>query len=87
MCLDPLLAEFVEGEALPVRGIEKGGFWAGLQRVIEEFASRNEAIPAVRDRIQSDLDEWHACHPRPLRDVVDHGQPSAPHVDGQEEVR
>ena len=72
LCVDPLLADFVEEEVLPVCGLEAGVFWAGLERVIEECAPRNEVLLAVRDRIQSDLDEWHAAHPGPLRDAAEY---------------
>jgi len=62
----------LRGAGTGLCGLEAGVFWAGLERVIEECAPRNEVLLAVRDRIQSDLDEWHAAHPGPLRDAAEY---------------
>ncbi|MBV2361398.1 malate synthase G [Thalassococcus sp. CAU 1522] len=57
--VDRVLADFIEAEALPGSGIEAGDFWAALSHLAHEFGPRNAALLAVRDDLQTRIDEWH----------------------------
>ncbi|HHY49367.1 MAG TPA: malate synthase G [Alphaproteobacteria bacterium] len=60
--VDSLLADFVEGEALAGTGIAPDRFWSGLAGIVRDFTPRNRALLAVRDRLQTAIDEWHRAH-------------------------
>ncbi len=62
------LHHFVEREALPGSGLDSQAFWDGFAALIHEFAPRNRALLAERDRLQAALDDWHRAHPGPVRD-------------------
>jgi malate synthase len=55
----PVLKDFVDNEALPGTGLESSAFWAGLSRIVTEFAPRNAALLARRDELQAKIDGWH----------------------------
>ncbi len=55
----PILARFVEEQALPGTGIEPGAFWAGAAGVFARFAPENAALLATRDDLQARIDAWH----------------------------
>ena len=61
------LHQFIEQRVLPGTGVEPAAFWAGFDRIVAEFAPRNTALLAERDRLQAALDEWHRAHPGPVR--------------------
>ena len=62
-----VLAELVEGEALPGTGLASDGFWAGLAQLLDEMAPRNRVLLARRAELQAQLDAWHqARQGRPL---------------------
>ncbi len=60
--VDGLLADFVEREALPGTGIGAGQFWDGMAGLVRDFAPRNRELLAIRDRMQSQIDEWHRAN-------------------------
>jgi malate synthase len=53
------LADFVEREAMPGTGIAPETFWAGLARIIAQFAPENRTLLAERDRLQGEIDSFH----------------------------
>ena len=61
-----VLRRFVEDEVLPGTGVEPDVLWAGLSRLVSEFSPRNRDLLAQRDRLQSELDEWHRANPGPV---------------------
>jgi malate synthase len=61
------LHQFIEQRVLPGTGVEPAAFWSGFDRIVAEFAPRNTALLAERDRLQAALDEWHRAHPGPIR--------------------
>ena len=61
-----VLRRFVEDEVLPGTGVAPEAFWGGLSRLIAEFAPRNRALLAERERLQAALDEWHRANPGPV---------------------
>ncbi|CAB3718035.1 malate synthase G [Paraburkholderia rhynchosiae] len=63
------LDQFVETEALPGTGIDSAAFWSGFDALVHELAPKNRALLAERDRLQSELDNWHRANPGPVRDV------------------
>lgn len=58
--VDPLLAEFINGQLLPQLDMAEADFWAGFEAIIEQFTSRNTALLAERDNIQAQIDAWHS---------------------------
>jgi malate synthase len=57
----PVLFDFIEKEALPGTGIASDAFWRGFSDLANRLAPRNRALLAVRDRLQSQIDEWHTA--------------------------
>lgn len=57
------LADFIEGEALPGTGLEADRFWASLAEIIDRFGPENRRLLDRRDRLQHQIDDWHAAHP------------------------
>jgi malate synthase len=53
------LHAFIEQEALPGSGVTSAAFWSGFAGLIRDFAPRNAALLAERDRLQSAIDAWH----------------------------
>jgi malate synthase len=53
------LAAFVEREAIPGSGVSLEAFWEGLAALVRDFAPRNRALMAERDRLQAEIDGWH----------------------------
>ncbi|WP_349741445.1 malate synthase G [Roseateles cavernae] len=60
---------FIEDRVLPGTGIASRDFWAGFDAIAHELASKNAALLAERDRLQSELDGWHRAHPGPITDM------------------
>ena len=54
----PELKEFAENRALPGTGIEPDAFWKALSDLLHDLAPRNRELLAVRDDLQSRIDEW-----------------------------
>ncbi|MBA4175890.1 MAG: malate synthase G [Leptothrix sp. (in: Bacteria)] len=63
------LVRFVEDEVLPGTGIDAAHLWAGFDAIVRELAPKNAALLAERDRLQVELDTWHAAHPGPIGDM------------------
>ncbi|NML31229.1 malate synthase G [Paraburkholderia antibiotica] len=63
------LDQFVETEALPGSGIDSAAFWSGFDALVHELAPKNRALLAERDRLQTELDNWHRANPGPVRDL------------------
>lgn len=63
------LFQFVEQEALPGTGVDSKAFWSGFDALVHDLAPKNRALLAERDRLQSELDQWHRAHPGPVRDL------------------
>jgi malate synthase len=64
------LFRFVEDKVLPGTGIDSAKFWAGFDAIVNELAPKNAALLAERDRIQTEMDQWHAAHPGPIADMA-----------------
>ncbi len=58
----PVLGDFIEDEALPGTGIAAHTYWAGLARLVAEFAPKITAQLALRDALQAKIDAYHLAH-------------------------
>ncbi len=56
-----VLANFVETRALVGVGIEADALWAGLSKLLADFAPRNTALLAKREDLQAQIDAWHVA--------------------------
>lgn len=59
LSVDAVLAGFVEEMALPGTGVEAQRFWDGLAGAVAEIGAENRRLLAVREDLQSRIDEWH----------------------------
>ncbi|CAI3800252.1 Malate synthase G [Pseudomonas sp. MM223] len=66
----PILQRFIEDEVLPGTGIEAAPFWQGFSTLVHDLAPQNRALLAERERLQTELDNWHRQHPGPIRDMA-----------------
>ncbi|MCH8181149.1 MAG: malate synthase G [Proteobacteria bacterium] len=64
------LFRFIEDKVLPGTGVDSAKFWAGFDQIVADLAPRNAALLAERDRIQTEMDAWHAAHPGPIQDMA-----------------
>ncbi len=55
----PVLADFIEQQALAGLGIDAGSFWAGVAEIFARHARENIVLLARRDEMQARLDDWH----------------------------
>ena len=62
-----VLATFIENEVLPGTGIDADAFWQGFDAIVHDLSPRNAALLDERDRLQTQLDAWHAKHPGPIK--------------------
>jgi len=59
LSVDPVLARFVETEALPGTGVAAQAFWDGLAKAVTEIGAENRALLARREDLQAQIDGWH----------------------------
>jgi len=64
------LHRFIEDKVLPGTGVASAAFWTGFDAIVREFAPKNLALLAERDRLQSELDSCHKANPGPIRDLA-----------------
>lgn len=67
--VDANLAKFVDEEAIPGTGVDSASFWKGFDAIVHDLAPKNRALLAERDRLQTELDNWHRSTPGPVRDL------------------
>jgi malate synthase len=60
--VDARLADFIDKQVLAPLGRDVGTFWAGFAALAAQFAPRNAALLAKRDRLQAQIDSWHTAH-------------------------
>jgi malate synthase len=63
------LYRFIEDKVLPGTGVDGDTFWKGFDSIVADLAPRNLALLTERDRLQTELDQWHKSHPGPIRDM------------------
>ncbi|WP_108125017.1 malate synthase G [Saccharospirillum mangrovi] len=54
------LHRLVAEEMTPGTGIEPAQLWQQLEAIVEDLTPRNDALLRERDRLQAQLDQWHA---------------------------
>ena len=64
-----VLQRFIEDRVLPGTGIETQAFWQGFDAIVADLAPRNAALLAERDRLQTELDQWHRANPGPITNM------------------
>ncbi|HWJ96067.1 MAG TPA: malate synthase G, partial [Telluria sp.] len=65
-----VLYRFIEDQVLPGTGIDSAAFWKGFDAIAHDLAPKNAALLAERDRLQTELDNWHRAHPGPIADMA-----------------
>ncbi|MFI5447987.1 malate synthase G [Polaromonas sp. UC242_47] len=63
------LYRFVEDQVLPGTGVASDTFWAGFDAIVADLAPKNIALLAERDRLQTEMDNWHKAHPGAIQDM------------------
>ncbi|MCM2252276.1 MAG: malate synthase G [Ramlibacter sp.] len=63
------LHRFIEDKVLPGTGVDSATFWKGFDAIVADLAPRNIALLAERDRLQTEIDQWHKSHPGPIQDM------------------
>jgi hypothetical protein len=61
------LHQFIDTQVLPGTGVDSAAFWKGFDAIVADLAPANIALLAERDRLQTELDDWHKAHPGPIR--------------------
>lgn len=56
------LFDFVNNRALPGTGVDQDQFWSGFADVLGKFAPRNAELLAKREKLQSQIDDWHLAN-------------------------
>ncbi|NDF44711.1 MAG: malate synthase G [Betaproteobacteria bacterium] len=64
------LYRFIESKVLPNTGVSSDKFWRGFDAIVKDLAPKNVALLAERDRIQLDMDAWHAKNPGPIKNMA-----------------
>ncbi|MGL6048159.1 MAG: malate synthase G, partial [Vogesella sp.] len=64
------LHDFIEQEALPGTGMASDAFWQGFDALVHTLAPKNRALLAERDRLQTEIDQWHRQQPGPIADMA-----------------
>lgn len=62
LTVDPVLADFVDQQALPGTGIAPDTFWAGFSELVHVFGPENRALLKTRAKMQEQIDGWHIAH-------------------------
>ncbi len=64
------LFDFINQQVLPGTGVSEDTFWKGFDAIVTDLAPKNAALLGERDRLQTELDTWHAANPGPIRDMA-----------------
>ncbi len=72
--VDEVLYRFIEDKVLPGTGINSDSWWKGVAAIVNDLSPKNAALLAERDRLQTELDQWHRAHPGPIADVAAYRQ-------------
>lgn len=63
------LNAFIDQQVLPGTGISPAKFWKDFDKLVANLAPKNSALLAERDRLQTELDQWHKANPGPITDM------------------
>ncbi|MGH7815861.1 MAG: malate synthase G, partial [Candidatus Binatia bacterium] len=59
--IDEGLYRLVRDEIAPGTGVKADGFWKSLGEIVRDLEPKNRALLAKRDRLQVEIDQWHAA--------------------------
>ncbi len=65
-----VLYRFIEDKVLPGTGVDSAVFWKGFDAIVHDLAPKNAALLAERERLQTELDQWHHANPGPITNVA-----------------
>ena len=65
-----VLYRFIEDKVLPGTGVDSANFWKGFDAIVQDLAPKNAALLAERERLQTELDQWHHANPGPITNVA-----------------
>ena len=57
------LESFLRSEVLPGLDLSEEHFWTSLEKIINEFSSKNKTLLGVRESMQEQIDAWHLANP------------------------
>lgn len=60
--ISALLFDFINDRALPGTVVDPESFWSGFADLLAKFAPLNADLLTKREKLQSQIDEWHAAH-------------------------
>ena len=64
------LYQFIDKKVLPKSGVTSKAFWKGFSQIVTDLAPKNQQLLAERDRIQTEMDNWHSANPGPITDMA-----------------
>ncbi len=64
-----VLYNFINDQVLPGTGVDSASFWKDFDLLVHDLAPKNAALLAERDRLQTELDQWHKAYPGPITDM------------------
>ena len=67
--VDPVLAAFVNEQALPGTGVSEAQFWDGLAGIVNDLTDDNLALLQRRADLQAQMDDFHSANPGPITDM------------------
>ncbi|MDE2181480.1 MAG: malate synthase G [Alphaproteobacteria bacterium] len=67
------LHDFVNDEVIPGTGVPELDFWAAFDAILHKLAPENAALLARRQRLQSQIDDWHRDRGSEPFDVAAYG--------------
>jgi malate synthase len=53
------LYQLVNEQVIPGTGIDSDKFWAGFESILNDLGPRNAELLAIRERFQTQIDQWH----------------------------
>ena len=59
--VDSKLVRLVERDIAPGTGVDPEQFWSGFAKIVAESAPKNKALLDKRDRLQKQIDDYHAA--------------------------
>ncbi len=68
----PVLHSFIEQEALNGTGVSADAFWKGLAGLVRDFAARDRELLAIRDKLQTQIDDYHRARAGGPQDQADY---------------
>lgn len=66
----PLMATFIETDALPGTGVAASAFWQGFADLVHDLGPKNRALLQIREDMQGKIDAWHVARRGQAHDAV-----------------